>query len=215
MRDRALFALAASVALAAPSGGVQAAKRAADPVAWRLVITDPDKGRLRSWRDAWVLGLRQARTAGESADIAREGVLLDPDAGLENAIIPDGDYDCRTIKLGRRATTGLSYMAYPAASCRIAGGRFDKLDGAQRPAGTLWAYDPTRLIFLGTMALGDEPRALDYGRDGERDMVGLLERIGPQRWRLVLPQPRWQSQVDVIELVPKASAFVSRPGGGG
>lgn len=215
MRTRALLALAASVPIAVPSDDVSAAKRVSAPVAWRTVITDADKTRLRNWRDAWVLGLQQARTVGESADIAREGALLDPDAGLENPIIPDGDYQCRTIKLGRKTTFGQGYVAYPSASCRIGGGRFVKLDGAQRPSGLLWAYDPTRLIFLGSMALGDEPRALDYGRDGDRDMVGILERIGPQRWRLVLPQPKWQSQVDVIELVPKAGTYVSRPGGGG
>ena len=28
-----------------------------------------------------------------------------------------------------------------------------------------------------------------YGRDAERDMAGFVERIGDNRWRLVLPYP--------------------------
>jgi hypothetical protein len=63
--------------------------------------------------------------------------------------------------------------------------------------------DANRMIFLGTMMLGDETSALEYGRDAERDMAGALERVGPRRWRLVIPWPRWESMLDVIELTPK------------
>ncbi|PZU09148.1 MAG: DUF4893 domain-containing protein [Sphingomonas sp.] len=185
---------------------------AAGADAWRVVITRPDRIRLRNWRDAWVLGLDQAKAAGNAAAIAKEGVLLDPDAGLENPIIPDGDYDCRMIKLGRKGPIGPAYASYPAGSCRISAGRIAKLDGPQRPNGLLWPFDATRLIFLGAMSLSDEPRALDYGRDDDRNMVGLLERIGPQRWRMILPQPEWESQCDIVELVPKASRSVPQPG---
>jgi hypothetical protein len=33
-------------------------------------------------------------------------------------------------------------------------------------------------------------------------MAGALERIGPYRWRLILPKPHFESMMDVIELVP-------------
>ena len=33
-------------------------------------------------------------------------------------------------------------------------------------------------------------------------MAGLVERIGDNRWRLVLPAPAYESLLDVIELVP-------------
>lgn len=213
MRASALIAFVVSVPLLASSGVALAAKRPPGPTFWRVVITEADRGRLRNWRDAWMLGLTQARAAGQGGAIASEGVLLDPDAGLENPIIPDGDYDCRTIKLGRKGATGQSYATYPGGSCRIAGDRFVKLDGAQRPNGHLWPFDATRLIFLGSMLLADEPRALAYGRDQDRDMVGLLERIGDHRWRLVLPQPHWESQTDIIELVPKNGSGITQPAG--
>ena len=45
-------------------------------------------------------------------------------------------------------------------------------------------------------------RDRNYGSDRMRDMAGLVERIGDNRWRLVLPAPAYESLVDVIELVP-------------
>jgi hypothetical protein len=57
---------------------------------------------------------------------------------------------------------------------------------------------------LGTLTLGDEPRAMPYGVDAQRDLAGFVERIGPARWRLVLPYPPFESQLDVIELVPSS-----------
>ena len=61
------------------------------------------------------------------------------------------------------------------------------------------------MIFLGAMMLGDESRPLPYGRDAERDMAGIVERVGPLRWRVAFPYPRWESIVDILELVPKGS----------
>jgi hypothetical protein len=33
-------------------------------------------------------------------------------------------------------------------------------------------------------------------------MAGVVERIGNQRWRLVLPYPHFESTIDIVELVP-------------
>lgn len=77
-----------------------------------------------------------------------------------------------------------------------------KLDGSQRPVGTIYPDTDARAIFLGTMQLGDEKRPMSYGRDANRDMAGLIERIAERRWRVVLPYPRFESVLDVVELVP-------------
>jgi hypothetical protein len=61
----------------------------------------------------------------------------------------------------------------------------------------------SRAVFLGTMVLGDETKPLNYGQDVNRDLAGYLERIGPRRWRLVLPRPRFESLLDVVEITPK------------
>ena len=77
-----------------------------------------------------------------------------------------------------------------------------KLSGSQRPVGLIFPDNLKRQIFLGTLELGDEEMALNYGSDRMRDMAGLVERIGDNRWRLVLPAPAYESLLDVIELVP-------------
>jgi hypothetical protein len=52
------------------------------------------------------------------------------------------------------------------------------------------------------LVLADESRALQYGRDTERDVAGYVESIGPNRWRLIMPRPHFESVMDVMELVP-------------
>ena len=173
---------------------------------WRALATDDDRGRLRRWRDAWVEALAKARAAGHGDDIAREGALLEPDAALAGARLPPGDYRCRTIKLGARTAGSPDYAADPARRCRVrANGtrlRFTRLDGPQRPIGVLFPDTGRRLVFLGTLQLGDEALALRYSRDTERDMAGVVERVGDDRWRIVLPYPHFESLLDVIELTP-------------
>jgi hypothetical protein len=43
---------------------------------------------------------------------------------------------------------------------------------------------------------------LSYGEDPSRNMAGVFERVGPLRYRLVVPKPRGLAKLDVIELVP-------------
>jgi hypothetical protein len=178
-------------------------------IGWRSAATESDRARLRGWRNAWTQALARARAAGHAADLAREGVLLDPDAGLADATPPPGDYDCRTIKLGARSPGQLDYVAYPAFHCRIEpdgqGLRFVKLTGSQRPFGVLFPDNSRRMVFLGTLQLGDEQTALRYGRDRERDMAAYLERVGERSWRLAFPSPHFESLLDVIELTPRAT----------
>jgi hypothetical protein len=173
---------------------------------WRSAATSSDRDRLRGWRTAWTRALDAARAAGHGQAIAAEGALLDPDAALAEPTPPSGEYRCRTTKIGARSPGLLDYVAYPQFACRIAPGEgtlaFTKQSGSQRPLGRLFADSSRRMIFLGTLQLGDEQGVLRYGRDQDRDMIALLERIGERRWRLVFPYPHFESLVDVIELVP-------------
>jgi hypothetical protein len=173
---------------------------------WRQVATEGDRNRIRRWRDTWTDALAQANRA-HAAAIAAGGALFEPDTALPGAQPPAGDYACRTVKLGRPRLGGmLDYVEYPVFRCRISesGGRlhFTKLTGSQRPVGTIFPDNGRRMIFLGTLVLGDETRALRYSRDNERDMIGIIARVGPDRWRLVFPRPRYESLLDVIELTP-------------
>ena len=175
---------------------------------WRSIATDADRGRLRDWRDSWIEALAQARGQGHGEAIAAIGPLLDPDAALDGPAIPVGNYRCRTIKVGSRqpgivpAFTDGGY-----APCRIGAldsrMTFARLEGPQRPIGRIYPDNELRAIFLGTLQLTDESRAYQYGVDPDRDMIGLLQRIGERRWRLVLPRPAQESLLDVIEIVPR------------
>lgn len=173
---------------------------------WRAIATESDRERLRDWRGAFVDGLRAARAAGHAADIAREGALLQPDSALGGGPIPNGAYRCRVIKLGAKSPGLLNYVAYPFFACRVRQERalqsFAKLNGSQRQVGLIFPNDALRQVFLGTLVLGDEQSAMQYGRDTERDVAGFVERIGPDRWRLIMPRPHFESMTDVMELVP-------------
>ena len=173
---------------------------------WRAVATSHDRDRLRGWRSSFTDALAAARKSGHSAEIAREGVLLDPDAALGGGPIPNGMYRCRVIKLGARSKDLLDFASTPGFVCRIRPRQgvqgFAKLSGSQRYIGLIYPGDELRQVFLGTLALGDEQRATQYGVDKERDVVGYVERIGPNRWRLLMPEPAFESRIDVLELVP-------------
>lgn len=210
MKEMAGAALA--VALACVVGGCnttrveRAGAATGGRLDWRRVATPDDRVRIREWRTAFVAGLEQARASGHAAKVAAEGALLDPDAGIGGNPPPPGDYSCRVVKLGAKGHAGLGFVAYPSFACRIeqegALASFRKLTGSQRPVGVIMSEEAGRAIFLGTLMLGDERRVLDYGRDPDRDLAAAVEQIGPRRWRMIFPYPRFESTMDVIELLP-------------
>jgi hypothetical protein len=175
--------------------------------AYKQVISENDRVRLRDWRKGFEGALQAAHQAGHGADIVREGALLDPDAALAGPAIPNGMYRCRLIKLGGQTGETRAYLATPVFTCRVRQERqlqrLAKLSGDQRYLGLIFPGDAIRNVFLGTLVLADERRALQYGQDEKRDVVGYVERIGPRRWRLVMPQPHFESRLDVMELVPQ------------
>jgi hypothetical protein len=175
--------------------------------AWREIATSIDRDRLRGWRDAFIEAVTAARAGGQADEIAREGALLDPDSALAGPDIPEGRYRCRVTKLGAKSEGLLDYIAYPAFACVVGRDgslqRLDKLSGSQRYVGVLFPNDAMRQVFLGTLVLGDEIRAMQYGQDETRNVAGFVERIGDRRWRLVMPRPHYESLTDVMELVPE------------
>jgi hypothetical protein len=202
---RILFLAAALFGLSACTTSRQAVRRAIAAADWRSVVTVADAKRLRDWRSDFAKALEQARTAGHGAEIDAEGRLLMPDAAIPGALA-NGDYRCRIIKLGAKGPGNLGYIAYPAFTCRVvqdgAVQYFSKLSGSQRPMGRIYRADEIRSVFLGVLTLGDETRPMRYGGDPERALAGWVERIEDRRWRIVLPAPQFESNLDVIELVP-------------
>ncbi|MBI1405576.1 MAG: DUF4893 domain-containing protein [Caulobacter sp.] len=175
---------------------------------WRLVASPADEDRLSRLNRAWRQALREANH-DHGAEIDALGLLLVPDAALSGRLQPPpGDYRCRTVKVGSMSGDGLSYVAYPWFKCTIElspGGdlALTKTTGSQRTRGLLYP-DPDndrRLIYIGAQAWGDGEKGFPvYSQMPERDQIGAFERIGQTRWRLVLPWPKQESKLDVMEL---------------
>ena len=185
-----------------PSGGPGATLRD-----WRGIVTAADRDRYARRDAAWSLALQQARRQRGSGDLNSLGDLIDPDARRPSVIPAAGNYRCRTVKLGSQGgEDGLGYVVYGWFACRIEqtpnGLKFVKLTGSQRPSGLLFPEDDRHMVLLGSMALASEPPANSYGQRPDRDLVATLERIGERRWRLVIPWPQNESNLDLIELVP-------------
>lgn len=176
---------------------------------WRGFVTAADRDRYQRRAAAWRLALEQARRQPGSGDLASVGNLIDPDAAIAPVSPPVGNYRCRTVKLGSQGgEDGLGYVVYGWFACRIEttanGLKFVKATGSQRPAGLLFPETGDHMIMLGSMALASESAANTYGQRPDRDIIAVLERIGEARWRLVIPWPQNESNLDLIELVPAA-----------
>jgi len=176
--------------------------------AWRKLATAADEERLSRLDSAWQQALTEAgrNFAGE---IRKEGVLLKPHSALPRPAPTPGSYNCRLIKLGQAAPKSRAFESFKPFFCyvEVEGDLLTivKQTGSQRPAGRLWEDDsPERLVFLGSLALSGDDQPLAYGDDPKRNMAGILERIGPFRWRLVIPWPQSSSKLDVFELTPVA-----------
>ncbi len=175
--------------------------------AWQAIASAADRLRIERTAQAWIAGLTDARAFHDA--IAEEGVLLKPGAALARPAPTPGSYRCRLITLGRDLKKGPAFERFKPFFCYVGleGDLFTivKQTGSQRPAGRLWEDDvATRLVFLGTLALGSEEEARGYGDDPKRDMAGLFERVAPFRWRLVIPYPQDGAKLEVFELTPVA-----------
>jgi hypothetical protein len=174
--------------------------------AWRAVATPADKDRLARLGLAWQEALDEAKTSN-AADVRRDGKLLLPRSALARPDPTPGSYNCRLVKLGKATPKSKPYESFKPFFCYVEVENdlltIVKQTGSQRPAGRLWLDDDsTRLVFLGSLALGDETAPIGYGDDPKRDMAGVFERIGPFKWRLVIPWPQSTSKLDVFELTP-------------
>ena len=214
-REARLLSLAALVLLAGcttkpkPAPGIVPSVEVGAPLksdAWKQVATDADEDRIARLGLAWQEALAEARKTNES-DIRREGVLLRPRTSLPRPAPTPGSYNCRLIKLGKATAKSKPYESFKPFFCYVEVEddllTIVKQTGSQRPAGRLWEDDDAnRLIFLGSLALGDEQTPVAYGDNPKRDMAGVLERIAPFKWRLVIPWPQSTSKLDVFELTP-------------
>lgn len=165
----------------------------------------PDRERLAGFDATFGSAIRQALAAGATKDIA---VLTDALRGTPGPLAPDGDWNCRTLKLG-----GIVALAvYGDFRCRIetAGPgewRIDKLTGSQRMMGTITEVEGDA-HFLGVGHVGTEPATGYAGLPPEDQTpvepnqthasVGRFEQMDGNRARLMLPAPILESDFDIL-----------------
>lgn len=172
---------------------------------WQGIASTADKGRLANVSGAWAAGLAAARKSGFVSALREESELVKSNAAIARPAPTPGSYRCRLVKLGGKPAFEKfkPFFCYVEVDGELL--TIVKQTGSQRPAGRLWEDDnPKRLIFLGSLALGDEEAPLAYGDNPKRDMAGILERTGPFRWRLVIPWPQDGSKLHAYELTPVA-----------
>jgi len=172
---------------------------------WRALVLAADRDRLDRLDAAWREGLAEARAGRFGAQLRALGSLLDAGAGLPRAAPPPGPYRCRMVRLGAGPSRA-AFTLYPDFFCHVgvegALLSFTKQTGSDLPGGYLFEDDDRRLIFLGGTARGADSLPPPYGADPERDVVGVVERIGPFRYRLAMPWPRSGAKLELLELVP-------------
>jgi hypothetical protein len=177
--------------------------------AWRAVASAADQDRIDRLGLAWQEALLAAKP-GHAKEIAAEGQLLKARSALARPQPTPGSYNCRMIAIGRADSKSSDYEKFKPFFCYVLADddgvlTIVKQTGSRRPAGRLWDDDDAnRMIFLGSLALGDEKEPLAYGDDPQRDTAGVFERIAPFKWRLVIPWPRSGSKLEVFELTPVA-----------
>ena len=172
---------------------------------WQGIASAADKARLANVSGAWAAGLADAHKAGFTSALRDDSELVKSSAALTRPAPTPGSYRCRLVKLGGKPAFEKfkPFFCYVEVDGELL--TIVKQTGSQRPAGRLWEDDdPKRLIFLGSLALGDEEAPLAYGDNPKRDMAGILERTGPFRWRLVIPWPQDGSKLHAYELTPVA-----------
>lgn len=178
----------------------------ADAPAWRSAIRPADAERIGMLPTIWSLA-RATLTVRQKALAQREGDLLDPDAARDHPAIPPGSYRCRLVRIDGTDRRKEQVRSFKEFYCYIRGERdnrlsFTKQTGSELPGGWLHPDGERRLVMVGAMQREQGDNSLNYGDEPERDLVGVVERIGPFRWRLVLPPKRTEPRLDIYELTP-------------
>ena len=208
---RAALLFLASVATAGCATG-----RGAEPVAvveaeppeppWRVILSDEDIGRLERVDEAWAQALATARSAGFDRSLGREGLLLQPDAAQLHAALPPGSYRCRLVRIGAAPSGRRAYISTGTYFCHVGGEgenlSLTKQTGTDKPGGYVFHDGLQRSVFIGSRAMSAEEVPPAYGERPDRNVVGVIERIEPFRYRLVVPYPPHGAILDVYELVP-------------
>ncbi|HEY0626903.1 MAG TPA: DUF4893 domain-containing protein [Allosphingosinicella sp.] len=176
-----------------------------DEPAWRQAAADEDVDRIERLPMAWTEALNEARRAGFTRAVAVEEALLRPGAALARPAPAPGSYQCRVLKLGGKGRAR-AFQRFNSQFCYIGVDgeqlTLTKQTGSDLPGGFLLDDKGPRMIFLGANQAAGEDAPPAYGEKPERNVAGVIERIGPLRFRLLIPFPREEAKLIVMEMTP-------------
>ncbi|ESR26369.1 DUF4893 domain-containing protein [Lutibaculum baratangense] len=184
----------ASLLLACPAAAQEVAPEFTE------LMNEADEARIARFDEALGQALIQAVKAGAFEDIETLQQAIGGEAQPTSAEGLIGDWRCRTIKIGGN----LPLVAYGFFDCRIervtGGLSLQKLSGSQRTSGRLVSLDGSRWGYVGADHYARED-PIAYDANSERNTVGILSRVGRDRLWLGMPEPQFESDFDVLELV--------------
>ena len=167
---------------------------------WERIVTPADRQRIETLGGA-LARLRDMAPRRRST-AAAEGALLDPAAAQTMPQTPPGPYTCRLVRFGGRAgfATFKPDVCYVEAAADALA--FTKQTGSNLPEGYFYDDGDRRQVFLGTLRTAGDKPGRGYGNDPAKDIVGIVERVSPFRWRLILSRGGRGAALDLYELVP-------------
>jgi hypothetical protein len=169
-------------------------------------IRPQEQARLDRFERLAGAALLEAMAGGSAQDVAALTTALagQPQVAFDPSL--QGDWNCRTMKLGR----GVPLVVYTNFRCRmtldLTGVTFEKLTGSQRTSGRIEMRDG-RAVYLGVGYVADaapqdyEDLATDFEGSGTvTPDVAVFERVSVDRARLMFPAPVNESDFDILEL---------------
>ncbi len=197
-----LLPLAGCASVSAPPPAPQPSVTVgSEPAGWDTTAMPADRLRIDALPTIWAKA-RAGVPRRLAAKLEQEGALVDPAAALEAPALPPGPYHCRLVRFGGRA--GFASYAPDFCYVEVDGENiaFTKQTGTNLPVGWLFPDTDRRQVFLGSFKQPGKRSAPAYGKDPMRDVAGVVERVAPFRWRLVLTQAGKGATLDIYELVP-------------
>ncbi len=169
----------------------------------KMDVSARDTGRLARLEISRSKGLAAALVAENSGERAVVSELFANDfAPIKDGDALIGGYKCRTIKMG--GILPLTVYGWFACEINVEEGTLTiaKTSGSQRFFGLLFAAG-NGLAYRGALHYGYETGFKYYGDDEKRDQVGCLSALDARGQHLVLelPEPYYESEHDVIEMV--------------
>lgn len=207
MRAALLLAIALSLAACAstkPGVSVVSVDQVTQP-GWRGTMSAEDAARLQALPSTWAAVRSQAERKSKTLWAAQADLLSE--TALDHPALPPGSYNCRLVSLGQKTNRGPAVRVFNPFFCYVRGEgadalSFTKQTGTDLPGGWLHPDGDRRYVFLGAKQRKPGDNSLGYGTEEDRDLAGVIERIAPFRWRLVVPWRGGKPGLDVYELTP-------------